>query len=460
MKNIKNENGMALAIVIIIFAIVTITASAALSISLSDTKLSVANENYMQAHYVARSAADVVSNDINAKMKQLKQVEDAMHAASAEDKEEAIQNYEIAKNQFDALNLVPEPGYSNSVRVGGIGVNPVEVIITNESGNIKVSASYQEEGRLGKANVRVGTVSPLNKTLTIPNFSGDNAIYTWGNLIKDKQHMITINGGGIISTGAPKPENNPLDGVVYNDKRGVGIIAPPTVERSKIKNAGNLKDDKAAININKNDSGYYDVLDFGNNNKSVLNWNVDTSQGDVILIFSSLRANNGATINVSGNNHLYIYLEETDNPAILGFNNGLTINSVGDSNAVRTTIVAYTNEMQTWYEDPIKIAAGTNDFIPEDQVVTTGYNNIGTWNNLDVNAYMYLPYCSFSVKNSPTITGALYSGSFTFGNNGTVNYKPFESDNEIFQNNPALQGEPIEVIVPTYAWDLEKIWVK
>lgn len=479
MKNIKNEKGMALAIVIIIFAIVTITASAALSISLSDTKLSVANENYIQAHYVARSAADVVSEDINLKMKKLEKLANdipGLTGAALQNAKDAHSDY-IAELQGLGVPLVN--GQSTTLKVGNISSNLAEVKVENNNGITIVTAMYEEDGRIGKSTVKLGSVTPATITFTIPSFSGNNVIYTWGNITGTINNVkdITVSGAGIISSGAPTPASIELDNVHYNDKRGVAIMPPPPeypFNGSAISSNYLISQKKKdVVNIDKNNNGYYGSLSATGN--QTINWEVDTSKGDVVLIFNSINVGNQADILVKGSGHLYIYFVEKNNSNLMNFGNGLNIKSKVDDvettgGGVKTTLVAYTKYMQDWYTHPSKIADGTNKFIPPELVATmpSAEVNFGVdlskpqtaANNMNADAFMYFPGATVLVGNNLDLTGVLYAGSLYFGNNATVTINPFNTGNSIFTNNPSTSGEPEIVTVNTYDWELKKIWIR
>lgn len=470
-RKLLNNSGMALAVVIMVFAVVTIIASVGLTVAVSDTRLSVASENYTKAYYIARSAADVVSNDIDNKLKHLEQLETDMGNASIENAEAAIAAYYAEKDRLADLNLIPDsPGDIHSVEVDGIGASDVEVKIENVMNAIEVTGIYTYEGRQAKAKVRIGEVTQSQRDLLIPSFSGKNSVYTWGDLNRDKKDLTYT---GYISSGSPEPADagDRVAGAVYGENRGVGIIVPPEEFSGVDLRTSTLKASMAAgnsVEISKNDNGYY-----GDLNDAKLDWSVDTSLGDVVLIFNSIvTADNASSIKVYGSNHLYIYLVEKNSENMFEIKNGLTIKSydyelnkkgeyvsVLKDDIVRTSIIAYTDEMQTWYNDPSNISP-TNKSIPADEVDLSNTNGFGAWNNLDASAFFYLPFCDVSVKNNGDFTGALYVGSLSFDNNTNVTFKDFNPSNVIPPNNLAIAGVPTEIVVTTFDWDLNKVWIK
>ncbi|HZK61912.1 MAG TPA: hypothetical protein VFC41_07525, partial [Anaerovoracaceae bacterium] len=463
-KYISNKNGMALALVLMIFAVVTITATAGLSISLSDTKLGVASENYVKAKYFARSAADVISTDIDNKMKELERLEAIMNNASLETVEAAQDNYEAEKARVEALNLIPlNPGEINRVKVAGIADNDIDVEIRKVNGFVEVTGIYTYEGRNAKSKVRIGQVTSATHDLTIPSTNGKNSLYTWGDIKKEKSK--DLDHTGYISAGG---DASGVSGGISNDKRGITIIVPPETVFNIIKNTSTARGKLNTEKITAANNGYYgDYID------SNLNWNVDTTGGDVILIFNSITSSdNHATIKVMGNNTLYIYLVEDDSDTLFYVKNNLVIYSydigkdkkgntieIEQPDVIRTSIIAYTKEMQNWYKNP---ANNPNTVIPADKVVVGNEATVsfGGKNNSNVNAYMYLPYCDVNVKNNSTLKGFVYSSSFTFEQNNSLTFIDFNTGNIIPKNNTALTGYTTTIPVNTYDWNLSREWIE
>ena len=417
-KYLNNQKGMALAVVVMIFAVVSILAATSLTISLSQTKQSVAAENYTEAYYLARSATDVVSTDI---INQINELNDSIPNPSSSAIE--ISKYNALQAKIDSILT------TSNVIVNGIGSNSIQSNIVVVPSGLKkfitVETVYQNEGRTGRAKVQLGKISTEIQTITQSGIN-TNAIYTWGNL--DIGTGLTVTGGGEVGYGGTAIIGNNANINANNSVFPVNIITPPTLDTItdqaillSEKNGGSFP----VKNINKLNNGNYGSLTSTDNNTSI-NWNVDTSSGDVILVFNSLSlVSSEANINVTGNNdnyNLYIYLME--DPAknnsvksLLYFKNDFNITGKNTTGAPKTYIIAYTKAMQA--EDNMgKTVTENSELDPYD----TAYIK----NSAQLDAFFYLPGCDFEIEQgNPVVTGSMFSSDFTLGNTAKINFKPY-----------------------------------
>ncbi|MBK5262542.1 MAG: hypothetical protein JJE17_08240 [Peptostreptococcaceae bacterium] len=435
-KHIKNENGMALALVLMIFAVVSIIAATGLTIALSQTKQSVSNQNYVEAYYVARSATDVVSADIINKIIELNNMQRSTP-------EETLV-FEAFKAKVDKMLT------TSIVTVDGIVPgNPVQsnvIVTTNMAGQklVVVSTTYVKDGRSSTAKVQLGMISP--QTITVSGVK--SVIYSWGDI--NIGNNLTVVGDANIAYGGTTAQIK--DNVLKAEqslRNNVDIITPPALG---IKTGSTLySSNKSTININSDFNGSYGVVE-GN----YFDWNVDTSLGDVILIFDQLTINQASTINVTGANNLYIYLKENNantgiTPLFNAKNNFSIISGIGTP---KTYIISYTKSMQDIYNSTGAINVAPNLLIPLDTVYIK--------NSAELDAFFYLPGCDFKIEEGPTIIGSIFAGKFTIGNSANIKFESYATNSvlNVF-NTSTSQTKTIETFVFTdSSANIKRLWVK
>lgn len=489
-KMLKNNRGMTLAVVIIIFAVVAIVGTTVLTISLSQNTSSVASEDTTAAYYYSRSAIDIVSTDIKAKYKTIADAQVVIDQLSASGTatqaqiDAAMAAYNTAVTQFNALRLIPPTTADTySVQVGSILAQPLTVNINLlSSGIIQLSCEATYEGDTSSARAQIGTFTMQTasqvfymNTSVDTTWLGDDAFYSWGNINLDSgnftMHSSTPSQGTISAQGTITQENGFSDKSSPPAPKTSGVshdmpilVAPTEPDKTGTSLAGTKT-------LTSSNNGYYGPLWSIGKNGSVsgvtVNWTVNTSGGDVVLVFDAFYTSGSSTINVIGSGNLYIYVKEPyHNPFItnnlINISNHTTILTNSGYTNPQIYFIVYNDVMQ-WYHEIHRpgstmmpaaeaLALSPSDF---DTVIVDNLNNIS--------AFFYLPGCSFSNTNNGDLYGAVYASDIYVKNNKNIYYYPFE-DVDLFDHAGATVGgtttTPYTVTYTAYIPAYNRVWIR
>lgn len=466
---IKSKKGMALATVIGIFATVAVLGTATATVAVSQARSAKKAEEVTAARYLARAAVDIVSKQLEDKLNKVDAARSALLNALPAEKTAALEAYEAAKAALAATRLIPA-SYSSpeAVIVDGILENePVTVYVNRVAKGgkdyLEVSCTLSYNGGRGSASARVSSIAQESASVTISSYveseffwQGD-AIYSWGNVRFDKAP--DVKGDGAITaagtvTGYPKG----ISGV----GRDMPILIPPAGvldidKTSSTKKAQMVSGGK--IDITPADNGYYGALSCDK-----FEWSVDTSAGDVILIFDSIEGKNKCEINIrNGQNKLYIYVIESSTytadkhprkSTLISFKNRFDIIGLDDSDRPLTYIIAFNDSVQRYYQ------THDSNLIPEDQIPTSPIDEVDIKNGPRLDAYFYLPCTDISFKNNSTITGAVYASSMYAKNNTTITFQPLP-ENDLFEGYLVVSTQPEDQTVSYTAliFDKKRVWL-
>lgn len=468
-KIICNNQGMALAVVIMVFAVVSILGATALGLSLSQTKQSVASEDYTEAYYIARSATDVVSTNILNEVKAFYSL--PVPKDGDDPNSESVKAYFTQKSKLDQILM------TGNVVVTGVGNGPVNSYVNvTESGSpkkyaITVETQYTENGHTGTAKVQLGEITTTSKSIVL---AGD-AIYTWGNMIIGKSFNLAGDGGSVSYGGSlfdgkedakEEIEDGKIGNVIATKKAiDIDIIVPPSLPDKSGQKSLLFNNTRK---ITSADNGYYGDIDYDAiGHKGLLNWEIDTGtdpNNKVIIVVNSLiNSNNGkggSNITVTGKGTFELYLVE--NPSypespktLMHFENKFNIDGTGDKGEPKTYIIAYTKAMQA------AVAAGATSITHN--IAPSHYDIVDIKNSSELDAYFYFPGVAFSVfQGSPNITGGIYASKFETGNSTTVTFKSYPPTG-LLASKTDIGGEPKVVTkleIKPGLNNLNKIWIK
>lgn len=467
-KLFKNSSGMTLALVIIIFSVVAIIGTILLTLSLSQVTSAAASEDMTAAYYYARSAVDIVSTDIQKKQQDLINAENTLlqvlnGAGTQAVKNAAIATYNTKMAEFDALKLIPAATSETcTVQVSNILSQPLTVNISLlASGKIQLSCEAAYDSFSSSAKAQIGQFVKQQKTVTYSaptpidtTWLGDDALYSWGNVLLDSGNFTmqsatssqgTISAQGTIAEGngfteksvpeAPKTENVPHDIPI--------LVAPALSDKRGVSLAGTRV-------LTPDNSGYYGMFD------ETIRWTVNTTADkDVILVFNSFTTDGNCLINVTGPGNLYIYVKESytipgapnPNPqtaqssftsrTLIDISNHTTIQSNGSYTNPKTYFIAY-NDVLQWYHDLYHLNATLMPAAETSQILKSDKFDAVTVDNLNnISAYFYLPGCSYSNTNNGDLYGSVYASSIYVKNNKNIIYYPF-TDASLFDNAGAV----------------------
>lgn len=464
-KKICNNQGMALAVVIMVFAVVSILGATALGLSISQTKQSVASEDYTEAYYIARSATDVVSTNILNEVKAFNSL--PVPKDGDDPNSEDVKAYFAQKSKLDQILM------SGNVMVTGVGSGPVNSYVNvTESGSpkkyaITVETQYTENGHTGTAKVQLGEITTTSQSIVL---AGD-AIYTWGNMAIGNNFILagdagTVSHGGKVYYGEIKSNKENTTGFIGSNvpvtKKtiDIDIIAPPSLPNKSGEKDLLLNSTRT---ITSADNGYYGDIISG---KKKIDWIIDTGTNEnnkVIIVLNSITNEaNGSQIKVIGKGIFELYLMENTPidgaTTLMDFKNDFDIYSVADDGKPRAYIIAYTKAMQN---------AGSSS-IPHN-INSSDYDKVAIKNSATLEAYFYLPGVAFTVDQGgkggfggPQITGGIYASSFVTGNKTTVTFKSYPPAG-ILASQTDVGGESKVVTkleIKPGLNNLNKIWIK
>jgi len=428
MKNIfKCKQGAALATVMIVFAVVAIVGTTMLSTSLGQVNSSVSVQRMTADNTLAESYVDVTTRQIIEAYKALDKAKanlDTLHNNPPSEPDEvdayninlsdAYDEY-IKAEDFLNNNIIPagEPRYAD-VDVEGVGTQRVK-IETQGSNQLKVSCTINTS----TARARVSSLS-AESTVSIPQYElnstwfTDYSMYAWGDMtIKKLTNDNFDNFGNIAATGTinapPVPEKKKSSNSAVMDMpilRPEDISFYNTSEYSPYK-LGSLTGTQG---IEHKNSGYYGAV---GSTGTDITWNVNTSNGDVILVLDSLAAKK-FKVNVSGDGYFYLYVKENYNGSnfkkteLMTFNNTMQINSSGTD--VQTFIIVYNDRLQAYKpaENPKYIPAlEIKDIVPSnDPLMDTITFKSGS--NVTAHAIFYAPGCNLLIENNIDYIASFY----------------------------------------------------
>lgn len=436
----KNKKGVALVTVLMVFAVIMIISATLLTIPVSQAKQTQASVNYNQAYYLARSSVDIVTKDLTDRISALNQMKTNIESLNNKTGTDAdltnlnnlIAQYNISKSFIDnniigqTINLTNTNGYAApSVKVYSKSISGYNYIY------IEASMTVGNATATAKANLSsiVNNTETINLTTSTTTNTNTNVIYGWGN-VNIGNNAELLNGGTIAYSGTY------TSGTTLPNQKvtslPITVMTPPTSIWPKT--AMTIPSDGKFIT-----SGYYGNADYSSGS---INWNIDTSAGDVTLVFDSILVKNDSTITVTGTNRVYIYLVQhnTDTP-LLDAKNGFDI--VGkNGNTPLTHIISYDKNMKNGtYSDP----------------ATTMYIK----NSATLDAFFYTPYSDVLIDNNSNITGSIFAKDITINNNMSLEFQKSSDPN--FGSNIAsttTTSKANNVSLNYYNFSGNKTWVK
>lgn len=435
-KLLKSNKGIALAAVMMIFTVVAIIGGVVTTISLSEINFSVHSEKSTAAYYLARSAVDIVSTQINEEFKILKSKEKDTYET-----EEELKEYTDALATFQNLLGVFVSPYESSVTVNIDGkVFPVTIKKATGTGGkeyIEVSCTAEYDGVKSSAATKVGsfTISNDNTKVGQEFFAGNDVIYAWNeisikNNFKLKSDKANVSAGKKI--GIDKIDKDSKEVIQTIIERPVPIIQPDSEDVNRIKETSFLngvkKSGKYSVSVTSAHNGNYGSFTLAND----VTWNVDTSSGDVILIFNSIISSNNRVLDVkiTGANNLYIFIYEQSSPiqsrTLVDLGSGLNIDSPGD--IPQAYFVVYNDSAQDWYKNTwpsIKKSDTDKPLMPyaSTNTVFNPLDNVTIKNGSTFEAFLYMPGCDLSLQNQGEVIGAFYASNVTTMNGLEATFK-------------------------------------
>jgi hypothetical protein len=484
-----------MATVIIIFAVVAVLGTVVLMISTSQIRKAVRTEDTTKAYYYARSAVEIVSSDIQKKFGDLKVLYDKIaKSADATEAQKNLDAYNAAVTSFDTLKLVPVSASETcSVQVSGILAQPITVNVTNNNYipatgkyEVVISCTLTYDGGTSTARARIGTfkedTTKLKYTTTASYDTanlGDDMAYSWGNIVIQGANITVDHGKKIGAQGkvTNKKGDTLTASYLYNSPvpREMPIMVPPTdsptnpdYNKYKTQKAKSLTGTQP---IGPADEGWYPSIGGpGKHDGVTIDWTVDTSTEDVVLVVDGFYTANSAKINVSGPHKLLIYVREPYDPAV-GLKQRELISM--DQTTAITTNNGYDNPLTYFivYDDVVQLyrkghADTTLLSTDEAYKLSTGvYGSLDTVtipNLSDIAGYFYLPGCGFYSANNTDAYGAAYASYVDIQGNKDFHYKnPFD-----FADLFANAGQPItktvvqELTVDYYATEYGRVWMR
>jgi hypothetical protein len=472
----KNKKGIALAVVIMVFAVVAIIGTTVLTISLGEIRSSEATEHTTKAYYLARSAVEIVSTKIDNKYTALEAAQALVDSYDGKILTEAQQtdlnNAVIAYNGLLTAftsQVVPNSMTSpKTVYVDGIQGNnlPVMISLLDDAGTLEVSCTVTYEGNTSSARAKIGEFQQMGASVnytvsTQANIGqlGDHALFSWADLYLSNGSNITVEdgdptdsyGGGIAAQDEARSDATQYTGPTLQSYATLDmlLIAPPAALLTTTKDAGTLA---AKTTLTAADNGYYGnfytVDKHGHITGYSPTWTVDTTAGDVILVFDAFYTESGTTINVIGSNNFYIFVRENYNigSGLSGVTNRTLINIAGNT-SITTDINSYPSPKsnptppdqsdispQTYfivYNDLVQWKSQTLGgvaVIPAIEALSLPpayFDTVNIANNADTSAFFYAPGCSVICSNNKDLFGSIYGSDLQMKNNTTIIYWPF-----------------------------------
>jgi type II secretory pathway pseudopilin PulG len=489
----KNKKGIALATVLIVFAVISIIGVTVLSVSLGEIRSAEHAEDTTAAYYLARSAVEVVTSDIQSKyadlsaaLTNLTDVQNDTDATET-DVENAISAYNAILTQFNALGVIPTSSAITCQVNVAIDSQPYTVYINlvNVDGTdvIEASCTATYEGKTSTARAQIGTFIKDTTTLTYytedppaESWLGEHALYSFQDM-KLKQLPTVHNGGSLSAQGTildvhddQVPDDVGTSGVVHD----MPIIVPPTLEdKSSVSLAG-------THTLTSADSGYYGALGTPKNKTQVndirITWTIDTTNGtadtsddtDVVLIFTNLYAASTSSINVVGGGKLYIYIQEPytygdviTKRILINLAGQSTITSNGTLADPQVYFIVYNDTLQ-WYRQTYSstnIPASDAMALPEED-----YDIVFIENLSNISAFFYLPGCTADMTNNYDLYGSVYASYINVANLTNIYYYPFDYE-DLFAHSSTPPGDPVLVPhnsdpITTYTPNYSRVWVR
>lgn len=437
----KNKKGVALVTVLLVFAVITIISATTLMISVSQAKQTQVSVNYNQAYYLARSSVEIVAKDLTDRINALNQMKtniDSFNNKTGTDADltalnNLITQYNTAKNFIDnniighTINLTNTNGYAApSVKVYSKSISGYNYIY------IEASMTVGNATATAKANLSsiVNNNEAINLTTSTTTNTNTNVIYGWGNVNIGTNAQLssgsTIGYSGTYTSGTTLP-NQKVTSFPITTMKPPASIWPKTA--MTLPSGGKFTS-----------SGYYGKVVYSSSDN--INWSIDTSYGDVSLVFDSISITNDFTITVTGANRLYIYLVQNDTgQKLINAQNKFDI--VGTNGRIPLThIISYDKNMQNGtYSDP----------------ATTIYIK----NSATLDAFFYTPYSDVLIDNNSNIIGSIFAKDITINNNMSLELQKSSDPN--FGSNVVSTTTTSQVnSVPLnyYNFSGNKTWVK
>ncbi len=395
----KAKKGMALVIVLIIFALISVIGTTVLTISVSQANQTTHGISYDKAYYLARSGVEVVAKDLQERFAELSYLQSQIAAATNEEEFTDRLNKYIFELSFINNNII-----NHTVTLTNTdGYVSDQVQISNVGNIVYIESVKDMEGATAKAKVYFARHSSISDSviLDVPTevtvTTGNDAFYTWGNLVVMNNSEIY---GNISHTGTAEFKKTP-DVIGTNSTVAAYPIhhqVPPT----SIWNDTMTSPQDLAASGTISTSGYYKAS-YGN---QAFHWVVDTSANDVILVFNSISSEKASSILVTGPHNLYIYLLQEDDPTkpLIYIKNDLSIINQNTSDTTpHTYIISYDKKMR-------------------DASYMGENSKVEIKNCPEMQAYFYLPYTDVVIKNNLTMTGCMYAGNIDIKNNLGVTY--------------------------------------
>lgn len=440
---IKKKRGVALITVIMIFAVVTILGTVLLSLALSQMKVATHSALYDNAYNQAWSSVEVVAKDISERIKKIEELSATLQASTTSAEFEANNlNYQAAVDFLNnniighTVTLTAENGREDNVAD--------KVIVTKSEDNvIYIQSTKVIDDVSATATMKFASysVTPKSVTIVTPGTAGesilDNTIYLWGDLVFTGIVIVTNTEKINISYGGSMPNDflawiaSTLTNITFTkvEELPEAYVQQPPAELWE----GKTPKSRMAYNktITSADNGYYSgnyqtYLGDGNDSQNIT-WVVDTTSGNVILIFDYLLNYGNVTISVKGNNKCFIYLlgGESGGSTLVNITRSLNIKKYSIFSTARPAayIISYDKQMRD--------GAGTG-----------GNSKIIIDEQASVYGYLYMPYTDITVNGGLTLQGSVFAGNVTI--HGTTILEFIKPPDTVFGGTFAGSGSTTE----------------
>lgn len=495
---LKSKKGAALAVVLIVFSVVAIVGTTVLSVSLSQTSLSKSTEDMTSAYYYARSAVEIISSRINKAYEDVEAAEPSYpedYTPTVEEAQADLALYQAAQAAFDALMLVPTeaaPHRSATVRIDGYGdlLVSVDRVINSEGDpeNI-VSCAVTHNGKSSSARAKIGSFDTVSAEIIYTVLStefpwlGDHAIFSYDDIYLDNGTNFTMKGGGEFTAVGDLTDG----GITYKTEAGNANLADdvnegpsyaqdmpiivPTADMLTTVHTGNIPSGQNKNNphvISSSQSGYYPDFNEGDG----IYWEVDTSGGDVVLIFDDFTVSGGDIV-VSGSGSLYIFVVEPVNSVssntLISLSGNFGISNKSGNKKPQTFIAVYNNILQTYRENHDDESGDPASVIPKGEIVNGLPVDVAAGKTLDtvlvdnksaMSAYIYAPTCGIYANNNTDIYGSFYGSHVYIKNNKSFTYYPFTASELTDEAEPIKTTATTSTVYPAYDASYDRIWLR
>jgi hypothetical protein len=371
-KKQSNNGGFALASVLIIILVLMILGTALLSVVFSDTKHAIYSENNLEAHFLARSGADIVSNDI-------------------------IMNRAIPTGIIGVKRDLSDTFGTKSYTVDSI---------TTIGNKINVVVSGEANGILDKVTLELDVVAGEETVFQRP--------FHVNNLVVSTNLDINYPSG---FTDAERLAHKPLSGAdaqpfVYPSP----TIASPILPKNSPFALTITNGQTVQLNTSKSFSNV--TIDGG---RLLLNSVIGSTLQLVIedtLEVTKHGSDNGV-IEVTGDGNVEIYVDT------MTFNQDTQLLITGEA---RVKLFVMTTAM---INNPLTNISNTSISTPDQlMIILNDYAVLDLGSNANLTAYVYGPKATIYMNsNSTTINGALIGNVFNKNDgsnapNGVINYIP------------------------------------